>query len=346
MSRSFTFVPLFVVCLALLVGPVAAQDASGVSVTLYEGNPILSAGEPGTWDSAGIGWPHVILQDGTYHMLYLGWAGDSLPYSAVGYATSEDGLNWVKYDQNPVFTLDQADAPRGILAATPILDGDRWTLYFTGSTAEGRPSSIVLRATASSPTGQWTTDPEPVLGVGSATEWDSGGGISVDSIVQTSDGFAMYYTHLLSPIGVGPAYASGGIGLATSPDGVQWTKYDDPSTTNAKFAISDPILTTTDGAANWDFGSVGIPIVRTADGSWGMYYSGTNYGDWGIGRATSADGTEWEHGSAQLIGRPGHGMAPGSVVVGEEVDYLYYADYSAVTNRFDVMLAVITLPQP
>jgi hypothetical protein len=36
----------------------------------------------------------------------------------------------------------------------------------------------------------------------------------------------------------------GDIGLATSADGLAWTKHDDPATTDAELAVSDPVITT------------------------------------------------------------------------------------------------------
>ncbi|MEN8191928.1 MAG: two-component regulator propeller domain-containing protein, partial [Bacteroidota bacterium] len=68
----------------------------------YEGNPILDIGNEGEWDAKGVALPSVIIRDNTYHMWYTG-AQDGL-ITTIGYATSNDGINWKKYENNPVLS--------------------------------------------------------------------------------------------------------------------------------------------------------------------------------------------------------------------------------------------------
>jgi len=73
----------------------------------YSGNPILTPG-PGYYDSAYVRNPSVILDQSSYKMWYRGsqpLGAGSKEYS-ISYATSSDGLHWLKYDANPVLTVN------------------------------------------------------------------------------------------------------------------------------------------------------------------------------------------------------------------------------------------------
>jgi hypothetical protein len=71
---------------------------------------------------------------------------------------------------------------------------------------------------------------------GPADAWDSGA-LDFPTVLATDDGYTMVYS------GWDPAVPDGGsIGFATSDDGIAWTKLDDPATTAAPFAESDPIV--------------------------------------------------------------------------------------------------------
>jgi hypothetical protein len=63
-------------------------------------------------------------------------------------------------------------------------------------------------------------------------------------------------------------------GLATSADGINWTKYDDPSTTEAPYAKSDPVLQPS--PSGWDAEDVICSVMKT-DTGWEMLYQG--FGD-------------------------------------------------------------------
>ena len=87
------------------------------------------------------------------------------------------------------------------------------------------------------------------------------------------------------------------IGMATSPDGVHWQKYNDPATNDPAFAESDPVLKVS--AEGWDSTRVIDPnVIQTADG-WEMIYLATSgsgkftQGEFSFGVASSPDGIQW-----------------------------------------------------
>ena len=95
------------------------------------------------------------------------------------------------------------------------------------------------------------------------------------------------------------------IGRATSPDGIHWTKYNDPATIDSAFAESDPILKASDNG--WDSTRVVDPnVIKTSDG-WQMIYLATtdagkfSVGDFVFGAASSPDGIHWTKSSQNPV---------------------------------------------
>jgi hypothetical protein len=88
------------------------------------------------------------------------------------------------------------------------------------------------------------------------------------------------------------------VGMATSPDGLVWTKYDDPTTTAAPYAHSDPILEVDGNGTTNYFAAWALDVAQTDQG-WEMFFSTTCPESTSpgcptfIGYATSADGLHW-----------------------------------------------------
>jgi len=68
--------------------------------TKYEGNPVIPAGDWGSWDDGGYSEAGVIYRDGVFHIFYGGTKWEKL--ESIGYAYSSDGYNFIKYSGNPV----------------------------------------------------------------------------------------------------------------------------------------------------------------------------------------------------------------------------------------------------
>ncbi|MBA3872085.1 MAG: hypothetical protein H0X30_23310, partial [Anaerolineae bacterium] len=114
------------------------------------------------------------------------------------------------------------------------------------------------------------------------------------------------------------------IGMATSTDGITWTKYDDPATTDKLYAESDPILDTGDPQI-----FVGQPMVQQTPEGWTMIYRVvTSPGKMYLGTTTSKDGVHWTYEPKSIIWVPKN--IPDSVgfwytafVYHDDTDYLY-----------------------
>jgi predicted GH43/DUF377 family glycosyl hydrolase len=92
----------------------------------YDGNPILTTGKIGEWDSFWVMYPDIQKIRNTYYMTYMGChmekkfipkprvliyteRGPAPPWHMeIGVATSKDLINWRKYERNPVLSTGDA----------------------------------------------------------------------------------------------------------------------------------------------------------------------------------------------------------------------------------------------
>jgi predicted GH43/DUF377 family glycosyl hydrolase len=293
----------------------------------------------------------VIVHDGQFHMFYNGIDSYPAPVGG-GYATSSDGLTWTRPSVEPVFGPSVAGFPaemrNAILFVTSGLvqpDGT-WVLYYyltVGGDFNGRHT--IGRATAPAPTGPWTTSPEPVLEPGPEGAWDSGQ-VSGPTVLAVDGGYVMYYE------GVSSSDKLWRVGRATSPDGLTWTKHDDPATTEPAFAESDPVFAFT--AAPWEATRVLDPnVVRTADG-WLMVYvtnNGTNQkyvgGPVYLTYAASLDGLTWTPAGVPLVTPANHPAWRGIYLVTfVESQGQYFLYFDVATGGTNVFLATYDGPLP
>jgi len=75
-----------------------AMSKDSIHWEKYEEGSVLKVSIQG-WDSQRVGSPSVIKQGNIFHMWYR---GDGLGLQQIGYAVSQDGINWEKYKENPV----------------------------------------------------------------------------------------------------------------------------------------------------------------------------------------------------------------------------------------------------
>ena len=100
-----------------------AISNDGITWVKYAGNPIIVTGI-NTWDSIYVQDPHVIKEGNEYHMWYGGGDNDTYYSQQVGYATSQDGINWIKSPLNPILTRGNIGDWDEILASFPSVLND------------------------------------------------------------------------------------------------------------------------------------------------------------------------------------------------------------------------------
>ena len=109
-----------------------ASSTNGTSWTKYSDNPVLNIGAPGSWDDRYLISPSVIFDGNNYQTWY---SGLSNTYFRIGYASSIDGINWVKNSENPIIdvgTTGTWDAS-GLSSSTVLYNGISYKLWFVGS---------------------------------------------------------------------------------------------------------------------------------------------------------------------------------------------------------------------
>ena len=251
--------------------------------------PIVPRGGYGTWDDRFTDPGAVVFYDGLFHMFRNGFRGFPAT-SQVGYVTSPDGYTWTKQGDEPVFkTSDVAYAKIAMYASSALVEEDgTWVIYFYTWDSSSFPSSSVIgRATAADPKGPWVADAEPILKPGSAGEWDAKQ-VLAPHVIHNKDGYIMYYSGADSA-------GRQQIGMASSSDGILWTKYNDPTTIDSPTMESDPVLQSGE-SGSWDMGSVHQPRVFETEQGWVMIYRGTkntNGSTMALGLAISDDGIHW-----------------------------------------------------
>jgi len=214
-----------------------------------------------------------VVVDGTIH-LFMVAHGKGIE-STVRHATSPDGERW---SVAPESVLNSKDTPYGMgiidVDSAAIMPNGEWAIYFEVLTSKedvltNQPYETVIgRATAPGPGGPWQVDPNPVLTPGEPGTWN---GLRVgDASVVTHDG-AVY----MAFTGMG-AEEEGGIGWATSPDGVRWA------------VAAGPVIAATEA---WHNGVVIRPDLIRFNDTWLLAYSGRSR-NW-RGLATSNDGLTW-----------------------------------------------------
>ncbi len=234
--------------------------------------------------------------DGTLVLVTV-WFGAGNEPPAITISTSADGTTWdVGMDHILQGLAIGFDDPGPIPSAIVQLEDGSWQLYGWASANATGSAFLTWRTSAPSLDGPWVLDGDGLLEAGPALDWDSFQA-AAGSVLRTDDGYAMWFEGELPGSSV-----RGDIGLATSADGLAWTKQDDPATTTAPFAASDPVLSPgTCGTATAT--AVEQPQVeRVGDGYVGLFGGfGQSGGAMDIFGAVSDDGRTWKCGTPEAI---------------------------------------------
>jgi len=257
-----------------------ATSADGITWMKSINNPVLTE-NPGGWD--GNSTEHgsfVLKEDGLYKMWYEG--SSDYDVRQLGYATSTDGITWNKYGGNPVLQAGPEGYDQHVAGHGSVLhEGNEYKLWYH---ATGDQGAIIAYAT--SPDGITWTKQGPVLLP--TAGWDEF--VWGPSVLNLNGTYWMWYSgagSLLSP----------SIGVATSPDGINWTR------------LPDPVVTGETG--------LGDPHVITDTGVLKMWY--TDYDNRVIDYAESVDGIHWTKSPNNPVLTPGvAGQWGGSVVTIED----------------------------
>jgi hypothetical protein len=144
---------------------------------------IFSAGAEGDWDH--ILWGgfanSIVKKDGTYYLYYQGSSeydeGEgTVAWRSIGVATSTDGINFAKYERNPVLTwFPRSNLEEGAASGGAFLDENgNIAIYYGANTWAGTDQVNADARLAVSSDGLHFTDVGAVLNHTNSSIWGSG----------------------------------------------------------------------------------------------------------------------------------------------------------------------------
>jgi predicted GH43/DUF377 family glycosyl hydrolase len=220
----------------------------------------------------------------------------NLPTSS--FAVSPQNSAVISPDTSTAGDGDNVDGP------SVIKVGSGYVMYYAGSPEDGGPRAIFQ---ATSPNGiAWTraNSGNPVLS-STPSAFDENGVFGPEVIYDATDLIAPYKMWFS-----GQGSTFGGIGYATSLDGIAWTKYTGGGPL--------PIAVVDHGkAGSADSFAAADPSVIKDGTTWKLWYTGDDSNKKRIAYATSADGITWSKG--------GKVIAPEDPGVSANLEYGAYA---------------------
>lgn len=312
--KFYSMMPVVILILLVMsTGPVASQSSA------IRGQLVLKAGTSSSWE-AYVSRVSVVYDGSSFKMWYTGADNSSYGYESIGLATSTDGITWTRHIGNPVFkrgSAGQFDAD-SVFYPWVIHEGNQYKMWYTG--AHILTYAIVGSiGYATSPDGINWTRSGAVLTAGPSGSWDDYS-VSFQSVISTPSGYYMYYRG---------ASSSGDVhtGLATSGDGVHWTRKGQihlPYATWDQYEIQYVGGVTNLGNVHL-MGYAGIPASSRAGQ---------------IGFATSTDGVNWTPYAANPVITYGNGTSwdccgvfePSIITVGGNY-YVYYTAWNGYTDQ-------------
>jgi predicted GH43/DUF377 family glycosyl hydrolase len=120
-----------------------ATSTDGANWTKYAENPVLDVESFGSWDEWAVAECSVIKVGEEYMMWYSGGGSYYNISMRIGYATSMDGIQWVKYEGNPVLNHGPWGSWDGWCAFAPdvVFDGLTYHMWYVGNDKPGEETN-------------------------------------------------------------------------------------------------------------------------------------------------------------------------------------------------------------
>ncbi len=282
-----SYFTIFILTALFLASTFTASFAQVNWTRENDGNPVLDPGPSGAWDDGIVGFSKVFYHEDMYHMWYGAGRGQNL--QRIGYATSTDGINWIKYDDpattttlyaesDPVLVPGQSGEWDDAVVSCPyvLIIDSTFHMWYGGSTDPGLYSASIGHATSADGI-HWFKDTlnNPVLTTGLNGSWDDAW-VFRPFVIIINTVYHMWYD---AWNGIGSQVR---IGHATSPHpDSTWVK--DPN---------NPVLSF-GSWQSWDYPRVDLGSVIYDGNTFHMWYDGGGIFTWKIGYATSQDGSSW-----------------------------------------------------
>jgi beta-1,2-mannobiose phosphorylase / 1,2-beta-oligomannan phosphorylase len=264
----------------LLTAPFLPLCLSGCSEGETAGGWVLDPHNPVLGGALMVCFDPFVLKQGDLYKMWFSWRTKH----GIGYTESHNGYQW----SMPRIVLTPDPAVTGqieVNRSSVLLRDGLYRLWYTGQSAE---HSQIYCATSLDGL-VWRRSSQPVLA--SALDWEKSAVMAPDVIWDDEKNeFRMYYS-------AGEQYEPDCIALATSADGLAWTKREQP-------------ILTADPNSQWEQAKVTGADVHKVDGWHYMFYIGfADMHHANIGLARSRDGiSRWQKHPANPIVRPPGGL--------------------------------------
>ncbi len=168
---------------------------------------IFTAGVEGAWDHLLYGGfsATAVKKNGTYFLYYQGAKEfsdqlGSVTQRAIGVATSSEGINFTKYDNNPVLTWTPNGHPEeGAVSSGATVVGDEIVLYFGANTMESPTTINADGRLMTSEDGLTFVDKGIVLDHEDSSIWGSGDELFPITAIHDAGRWIVYYLPNGSP---------------------------------------------------------------------------------------------------------------------------------------------------
>lgn len=208
------------------------------------------------WEKDGINRPHVLHVGNTWYMWYTGRNRDR-GRTAIGLATSEDGIHWVRMGTNPVLEPCEEWEKSCVGCPHVLYEGSKFRLWYSGGDMY-EPDAIGY---AESEDGiHWERElTNPILRPADGWEADK---VTAACIVPREKDYLAFY------IGFAEGFEKSQIGIARSKDGIHnWERY-------SKNPVIGP-----GPKGSWDDCNIYKPYVVYFRNQWYLWYNASRFSD-------------------------------------------------------------------
>lgn len=264
---------------------VDVDPRDGMKIVKLHPDPVLEVGAPGTFDCHGVGPACTVIINNRIHLYYTGIVRrHDVPFTlAIGVAVSDDGLNFSRLSEGPVFATGPRDP---YFASTPQVRRceSRFEMWYSSGlgwshlAGEAREEPLYNIRRSWSPDGLiWGLDTEHVLGEGHG---DDGGVVRPWVLGSGRQGQVWYCTRGAHEFRDGGAKAYRINHAVLNEDG---------STIQASSQIR---FQNHPSRADWDGEMQAYPCVERSGDDLMMVYNGNRFGRSGFGYARLAGGAD------------------------------------------------------
>lgn len=203
----------------------------GRTWTKHTGNPILKTGTA-EWERGAVGFCSVEKSANGWRMWYLGTNEKAV--KQIGFATSNDGIQWRRFAGNPVLPVDPGNYWESMALAVPrvIRDGKLWKVWYASygpGNLNGGQGPYAVGMAESIDGLHWYRSPHNPVMKHALEGWDSMM-TAYPGVTQHNDRYYMWYSgNGYNSIGFAEARTPGGLryyrtGLSRVPD-ASWSSW-------------------------------------------------------------------------------------------------------------------------